>query len=394
MSAEPRVYFQPSTIWNPVGISFLNEMAERGLDAILFQADEFFPNEGNNSLIPVLKNFANHGSVPIIQPKNRLNSDHARRAVEAGAITLGANTEDPISLIDTIREIVKKDHSVDGRKRAISNQLYRHPSESDYWWPSMGIDYRLVFADKGRIPHESVRMYVDKLPVGSPIVINAGHFDNPSMRPDDLSTITFEEGVKLAKYLEAKGHKDIRLSVLINDMYQFDDDKQKARREFDKRKRQYKQTGVHDLFPQEYKSILREYGVDIGRWSSLLHSRTETGALFAAQQAISSERRGDSPFRVDLVTSGNQISYPVEGGAMPITSENGAPICRMIAGTHFNQLEKLGPNVIHLFPIEHECSTTGGLRVATELYGGSAKHALFLYAKPKGNLFVMQSRAI
>ncbi|HIH91912.1 TPA: hypothetical protein HA281_03850 [Candidatus Woesearchaeota archaeon] len=358
----PLVYFQQSTIWNPATHNAIGSFAAHGLDALVLQADEFFPNEGPNSVIPLIKALSDKGILSIIQPKNRLNAEHARMAVEAGAITLGANTDEPPDLVAKIISIVKAHPTADGRKRAIVRDLYRHPDASNFWWPSMGMDYQLAFVNEGKIPDKSVREYADALPMGPSIVINAGHFDNPAMRPDALSTKTFEEGAKLLKYLEAKGHGDVKLSVLVNDMYEFNADPQAARKAFHRRRDQYRRTGIHDLFPESYGNILRAYGIDSGRWPQVVQSRTETGILFAARQAL--------PL---LNAAGEDISI--------FASENGAPVCRTVAGTYFHQLEKKGADtIIHLYPFEHECSTRGGIMTATQAYGGSAKHALFLYA--------------
>jgi len=51
----PLVYFQQSTIWNPATHNAIGSFAAHGLDALVLQADEFFPNEGPNSVIPLIK---------------------------------------------------------------------------------------------------------------------------------------------------------------------------------------------------------------------------------------------------------------------------------------------------------------------------------------------------
>ncbi|HII65212.1 TPA: hypothetical protein HA295_00365 [Candidatus Woesearchaeota archaeon] len=361
-SPEPFVYYQHPTVWNSAMDNVLTMLAQGDLKAAIFPANEAFTHEGPSSILDTIKTLSGNGVVSILQPKERLNGEHVRKAVEAGAITLGHNVDEPLDLVGKVTKLIKENPNPDAAKRAIVRDLYRHPDASNFWFPTTGMDYRLAFLDQGKIPHASVREYADALPLGSSIVINAGHFDNPAMKPDALSTKTFEEGVKLFKYLEAKGHRDVKLSVLVNDMYEFNADPGAARTAFHRRREQYRKTGVHDLFPEEYKAILRSYGVDLGRRPQVVQSRTETGILFAARQAL--------PL---LNAAGEDISI--------FASENGAPVCRTVAGTYFHQLEKKGADtIIHLYPFEHECSTRGGIMTATQAYGGSAKHALFLYA--------------
>lgn len=398
MATKSIVYYQSSTMWSPIQHAGILALADGSLDAIVFQADELFPAQGENSVIPLIEELNRRGIISIIQPKERANGNGAMLAVQAGAVSLGTNHDDPISLINRISAILKSNQNQDSRRRAISSELYRGPIESDFWHPTFGTDYNLTFISNGKLPHQALLDYLNQIPVGSSIVINCGHIDTPNMKPDPISIETFREGARAWKYLESRGHKNVRLSVLVNDMYEFNKDPHSARTAFDKRRRQYKATGVHDLFPEEYRQILREYGIDLGRWPKVIIPKTETALKFAASQAINSPQRQENHLLVDLVENGGQLAYTIETGngqyTIPLTSKAGAPVCRMIASQYFRQLEAQGAtNVLHLYPLEHECSTAGGVKAARNLYGSRAKHEIFLFAPSSKGIDVMRRDA-
>src|SRR3989344_9607897 len=199
MSTKPLVYYQGSTLWNTPQHAFITSLGDTGLDAIIFQADEFFPTVGGNSVIPLIERLHQSGVLTVIQPKERANSEKARLAVQAGAISLGTNSDDPVTLTNKVISILKSHQGQDGRRRAISSELYRPPVETDFWHPTFNTDYHLTFINNDKLPHQALLDYLNKIPIDSSTVINCGHIDNRDMKPDALSLETFREGVKAWK---------------------------------------------------------------------------------------------------------------------------------------------------------------------------------------------------
>ena len=148
---EPFVYFQPPAAWNRVMHYGIDSLADGGLDAIIFQADQSFPTSGENSVIPLIGKLSDKGVVTVIQPKERINGEGVHRAVEAGAISLGWNEDRPLDLVAKIAGIIKANPTVDGRRRAISKTLYRDIDTSSFWKPTADTDYRLGSRDTGKI---------------------------------------------------------------------------------------------------------------------------------------------------------------------------------------------------------------------------------------------------
>lgn len=103
-----------------------------------------------------------------------------------------------------------------------------------------------------------IKKIVDKIEKEAAIIINWGHIDNPQIKPDKLYINTFQDVVEIASYLRKKSYKNVRLAILINDMYEFDKNPAKARRALSKRRKEYKKTGVYDLFPEIYKKTLED----------------------------------------------------------------------------------------------------------------------------------------
>lgn len=388
MVPEPFVYYQSATLWNPVQHEAIKRLAQRGLDAIIFEADSAFPTEGKDSLIPLIHYLTQQGVITIVHPKDNLDKEKTRRSVKAGAISIGTNTDEPLTLVAKVKKIINANSTPDSRRRAISAELFL-----DDWHPAFETDHHLTYINHGKIPHLTIIGYLNQLPLNSSIVINCGHIDNPGMRPDALSIEIFRQGVQALKYLEARSHRNVRLSVLVNDMYEFDKDPIAARKALDKRRRRYKATGVHDLFPREYREILAEYGIDLGRWPRVIIPKTETGLKFAATQALSSSQ--ESSLLVDLVEQDGQLAYTIGTNdkqyAIPLTSKSGAPVCRAITSVFFKQLEDQGAtNILHLYPLEHECSTVGGIKAARKLYGSNAAHQVFLFGQTREGIDIMR----
>ena len=119
---------------------------------------------------------------------------------------------------------------------------------------------------------------------------------------------------------------------------------------------------------------------------------------FAASQAIDSSQRQENPFLVDLVQQDGQLAYTIGSAdkpyTVPLTSKAGAPVCRAITSEFFRQLEAQGAtNVLHLYPLEHECSTVGGIKAARNLYGTSANHQVFLFGQTREGIDVIKRDA-
>ncbi len=156
MSAEPFVYYQSGTTWDTIQHSAILSLAEHGLDAIIFQADEVFPTEGSNSVVPLIEKLNKKGVLTVIQPKERANGKGAMLAVQAGAVSLGTNYDNPLTLIDRISKIMKSNQGQDSRRRAISAELYRGSVETDFWHPTFGADYHHTFINHGKLPHPAL----------------------------------------------------------------------------------------------------------------------------------------------------------------------------------------------------------------------------------------------
>ncbi len=225
---------------------------------------------------------------------------------------------------------------------------------------------------------ESIKKFIDAIPKNASVIINCGHIDSPEIKADELSISTFENGVEIARYLKETGYKKIRLTILINDMYEFDKNPKEARKALAKRRKEYKKTGVYDLFPEIYKNILKKHNFTGEMWPQLLIQKTESGIKFAAKQAI--EKSGY--FTKVLIKNEEGIGYQLQGEVVPLTSKIGSPLCRMITGILYHDLEKKGAtHIIHLYDIRHECSTRRGILTSRELFGGKSEHLVFFYSK-------------
>lgn len=250
-----------------------------------------------------------------------------------------------------------------------------------------------------------LKRFADGIPKdGELIVIDCGHIDSPRYMPTDADQQSLEEGLVLANYLRAIGHPEVKIGLLVNEMYVFQrTTKANARRAIRRRHAEVKREGLHFLLTQAYQHIFKGYGFTTESLAERIICSLEGSLNLRARQDLDTyEKQGDHPFSIELNPYGDQgysFRTTLDDGRpfeRVIASENGAPVCSLMsAGLNRAYDEKGVKRLVYLRDGKWLSAVRCGARSARALYASLDPSSLavdaFFYGKtPCGKIGIKQ----
>ncbi|MBI2572727.1 hypothetical protein HYV86_02615 [Candidatus Woesearchaeota archaeon] len=254
--------------------------------------------------------------------------------------------------------------------------------------------------------HPRLRTLADGIPRrNGSVIIDCGHIDNRGMYATNADLFTIEDGVVLLHYLRAKGHQDVKISVLVNEQYLFGQwSKTDARRWIHKLHQQVDRFGVHQFVAQNYREILRGYGIDESTYERDIVCRFEGSlSLEARQQLAAYEEGGEHPFVMEIDLYGQrgysfQVQMPTPDGngsrtfeRVLASAQSGAPICALISANLDRRHELAGAStVIYLRDEQWRSAVLCGSRSAHYIYGTQSEANAVFYQEKNGQVGITE----
>lgn len=239
------------------------------------------------------------------------------------------------------------------------------------------------------IINPTLKKLADNISVDSKdIVIDCGHVDSPRYMPTDEDQQALEDGLVLLQYLTAKGHNNVKIGILVNEMYGFQvAEKTEVRKAIRYLHSQIKRNGSHHIVNQAYQKILEGYGFTAETLADKLVCSFEGSLNLRARQDIEAYERGRThPFQIELDAHGsNGYSFKTElDNGKPfervIAADSGAPVCALMSAELNKRYDKADVGrLIYLRDTKWRSGIVCGARSAKVLYGTDVPIDAFFY---------------
>ena len=384
--------FTPSGSYNG---DVLKTLIDQNPDAILIDTSGLIPFEtrrtneyqlGSNNRAPLeILIGAQEKGIPIFFLKEPLTEEPYQRKVKeleaVGVVELQAYQDKFWGIFRGLQRII-----ADGKKTGLGKQENKQQIAENIRAKAGRIFDSSDYHDKpeyiNMMINPELKELADSLQrdVGS-IVIDCGHIDNPGFAPTTADRFTVEEGAILLKYLRMIGHEDVKLSVLVNEMYlteQFG--KSEARKKI-RQLRVNMKKGDHQIARQAYWHLLQGYGINERKDIATVF---EGILAYQCRQDLDAYQRGEETFATSVVQTEEGVFTieDAEDGTQvrwQVYSPNSAPVCRSISAK-LNQVHNTtgAGAIIYLRNINDECGVRGGVFAGRRMYGlNQPVHVLF-----------------
>ncbi|MBT4604070.1 sugar ABC transporter substrate-binding protein [archaeon] len=373
------------------GMSGRNQVdiaVDAGADAILLKSNGLFPYPALRD--PIRR--ANAAGIPVFLPDAGSFSDFGvqRKIALAENDGLTALRVDPgqhFVVQQGIERIFDQEPTLEGR-RSVSKDLFDQPRFFE----------KPAFLDLMMNP--ALKNYADSLTLDDgPIVIDCGHIDSPNGKPTDEDYTSFEEGIVLMRYLQHKGHQDVKIGFLLNEMYTLEQfDKKGARQRISRARKQRKREGISADIHRVYGQTLYGYGVTREQWPKLLTMSFEGSLSLETRQELSKYEKGeDHPFQVELDEHGDagySFATKIEGRPFErviSSAERGAPVCSLMSAK-LNERYNRGDvrTLIYLRDVKWRSAIKCGARSARVLYGTDLNMFGAFYQTKNGKVSIVE----
>ena len=302
----------------------------------------------------------------------------------AGLISLPITSEKTISVMRGLQAVMRREGTLDD-KIEHARTIFDGKSFHD----------RLPFLET--VLTSALKDYADSLPYDEgPIVIDCGHIDSKDYTPTHEDLHSLIEGLILTKYLQHLGHEDVRIGILVNEMYLFGTEKKREARKTIRRLRsQVKNEGRHNLIDKAYWGIFQAYGFDAEKFSRILTCSFEGSLNLRARQDIEAyENDGDHPFQTELEPHGERgysVRMTLDDGRpleRVLTSDSGAPVCSLMSAEHNRRYDDADAGrLVYLRDAQWRSAIRCGARSARALYGTDLPITAFFYGTvPDGRI--------
>lgn len=218
------------------------------------------------------------------------------------------------------------------------------------------------------------------------IVVDCGHIDAPNFFPTSADQLTLEEGAILVKYLKLQGHKDVKLNILVNEMYLAEQlGASEARKAIRGLRKDAKRTGRHFLIDRAYMRLLDGYGIT----KDEIATQFEGILAYQCRQDLETHQKGQSKFQTPMVEDENGVCSveTFDDGIQfkrKLYSPANAPMCSGISAKLNQALTANGAGtIIYLRDIKHECGIRSGAMAGRNVYGLDTPMQVVFYAETK-----------
>lgn len=352
-------------------------------EAILIQTEGFLPRD---TLDEVLLREAQQKAIPVFLLQEPCESDEYQARIER--LSQEGLVELPVTK-DKYWGVCR------GLQRIIANaQAETETPEAKY--EQIKAEAQRIFADNKYhdkpaflelMISPELKELTDALPKDcGPIVVDCGHIDAPNFYPTSADQLTLEEGAILVKYLKLHGHQDVKLNILVNEMYLAEQlGTSKARKAISNLRKETKRSGKHYIINRAYMRLLDGYGIT----NDEIATQFEGILAYQCRQDLEAFERGQSKFQIPIVQEEDGV-FTVETAnngtkfKRRLYSPSNAPLCAGISAK-LNQVHEANGagTIIYLRDIKHECGIRSGAMAGRNVYGfGNSIHVVF-YAETK-----------